>query len=379
MRPGLRWLAVSALLALLAACGTLVPRTTPPAPPLPPAVPPPASSPAPPAPASVPAKPGPAPDLWMRMRARFALPGCDADPSITRWGRRFTRHPSAFERYLRSVTPTIDYLELAAKQADVPAEFALLPWVESRYRATPPRGRHSAGMWQIVPVTARTLHLPVQHDYDARLDRIRSTRAVMAMLGGYYQRWRDWRLVDMAYNAGEYRIRRLQPQGPAPESPVLPDLAVSRITRDHLAQLMAMACVIREPGRFGVRLPELPDAKRLQAVSLSRPATLHAVARAAGVPLERVRRLNGAYLHGRMPGAGPWHVLLPEQGARRLRGAIAAGHLPRQPATYTVAAGDSLWTIAHRHGLSVEQLRHFNHLHGNRLRPGQVLRIEASD
>ena len=311
------------------------------------------------------------------MRARFAMPGCDADPGITAWAHRFTRHPAGFERYLRSVTPTIAYIEQAARKAGVPAEFSLLPWVESRYRAVPPRGRRSAGMWQIVPRTARTLHLPRQHDYDARLDRIDSTRAVMDMLRGYHKRWQDWRLVDMAFNAGQYRIRHLWPQGPAPSQPAIPDLAVSPITHDHLTKLLAMACVIREPKRFDVRLPHLDKDRQLVAVSLDQPATLHAVARASGMPLKQVRRLNGAYLHGRMPGQGPWHVLLPARAVPRLRHAIAAGSLPRQPATYIVKHGDSLWGIARHHGLSVRQLRRYNHMHGHVLHPGQVLRIEA--
>lgn len=376
MSPRQVWrLAAPAALALLAACSTPMQRPSP----VVAAPPPPATVAAPSKPASVPAPPAPPRGLWARMRARFALPGCDADPSITRWAMRFTRHPRAFERYLRSVTPTIAYLDRATRRAGVPAEFDLLPWVESRYRALPPRGRHSAGMWQIVPATAHTLHLPMRHDYDARLDRIASTRAVMAMLKAYQKRWHDWRLVDMAYNAGPYRIRRLHPQGPAPAQPVLPDLAVSHITRDHLAQLMGMACVIREPQRFGVTLPQTADPDPLREVSLSQPATLKAVARAASLPLKHVKRLNGAYLHGRMPGQGPWHVLLPAASALRLRDAIASDSLPRQPATYTVAPGDSLWVIARHHGLSVAQLRRYNHLHGNRLHPGQVLRIEASD
>jgi membrane-bound lytic murein transglycosylase D len=311
------------------------------------------------------------------MRARFALPGCNADPGITTWAHRFTRHPAGFQRYLRSVTPTIAYIEQVARKAGIPAEFSLLPWVESRYRAVPPRGRRSAGMWQIVPRTAITLHLPREHDYDARLDRVDSTRAVMAMLQRYHHRWQDWRLVDMAYNAGEYRIRHLQPKGPMPDDPVIPDLDVSPITRDHLTKLLAMACVIREPKRFGVHLPKLDKDQRLTAVELDHPATLHAVARVAGTPVKRVRRLNAAYLHGRMPGQGPWHVLLPAAAAKRLRTAISAGTLPRQPATYTVKTGDSLWTIARHHGLSVARLRQYNHLHGHVLHPGQVLRIEA--
>ncbi len=368
-----RFLPVLGTLALLAACSTPPPRPTPPAAPAHPS-----SAVAPVVPP--PAEPTPEPtDLWSRMRARFAMPGCDADPGITAWAARFTRRPRAFERYLGSVTPTIAYIDRAARDAHLPAEFSLLPWVESRYRAEPPRGHRSAGMWQIVPAAAHTLGLPMGRDYDARLDRIVSTPAVMRMLRGYHDRWQDWRLADMAFNAGPYRIRRLHSEGPAPEQPAIPELDVSPITHDHLTKLLAMACVIRDPARFHVKLPPLAPERRLQEVALSRPSTLADVARAAHAPLARVRHLNAGYLHGRMPGEGPWHLLLPAAAAKRLRLAIADGTLPRQPATYTVAAGDSLWRIARRHDLSVRQLRELNGLHGSVVHPGQVLRIESRD
>lgn len=307
------------------------------------------------------------------------MPGCDADPEIVFWAHRFTASPGRFEAYLRSRLPTVAYVENAAEQAGVPSEFTFLPWVESRYRPVPPRHHRSAGMWQIMPATARTLGLPVEREYDGRLDRIASTAAVMQMLSGYHKRWQDWRLADMAYNAGEYRIRNLHSQGPAPASPALPDIAVSHITHEHLAKLLGMACVIREPKRFHVTLP-LPDpSRRLVQVDLPAPATLASLAKASGLAPHRIRVLNADYLHGRMPGHRPWHVLLPYANAARLRAAIVAGTLPRQPATYTVVRGDSLWGIAHRNGLSMTELRDLNHIQGTTLHPGQVLQIESTD
>lgn len=378
MRSRIRGSSAAVVLLMLAACSTPGQRPNPAVPPAPVATLP-ASKPS--SPASAAEKPSPAPvpaNLWSRMRARFALPGCDADPRIVFWARRYTRNSAGFERYLQEVTPTIAYVEGAAEHAHIPAEFSLLPWVESRYRASPAKGRRSAGMWQIVPITARHLHLPMERDYDARLDRIVSTRAVMHMLSGYARRWHDWRLVDMAYNAGPNRIGRLHPSGPAPAQPLVPDLAVSHITRDHLLKLLAIACVIREPQRFGVQLPAPDKERRLVEIDLPFPATLDAVARAAHVPLRRIRRLNAAYLHGRMPGAGPWHVLLPAYGAARLDEALAQHQLPRQPAVHTVRPGESLWSIARHYSLDVRQLRRMNHLHGNLLHPGQVLRVQAS-
>jgi hypothetical protein len=47
------------------------------------------------------------------------------------------------------------------------------------------------------------------------------------------------------------------------------------------------------------------------------------------------------------------------------------------PALYRVRPGDTLWSIARRHGLTVPQLREANGIHSNLLRIGQELAIPA--
>jgi LysM repeat protein len=47
-----------------------------------------------------------------------------------------------------------------------------------------------------------------------------------------------------------------------------------------------------------------------------------------------------------------------------------------RPATYTIAQGDSLWTIAHKYSTTVVTLRKLNNLKkGALLHPGQVIKL----
>jgi LysM repeat protein len=49
--------------------------------------------------------------------------------------------------------------------------------------------------------------------------------------------------------------------------------------------------------------------------------------------------------------------------------------LDRSP--YRVRSGDSLWTIARKHGTTVDQLRELNRLDGSRIFAGQVIDVPA--
>jgi membrane-bound lytic murein transglycosylase D len=128
----------------------------------------------------------------------------------------------------------------------------------------------------------------------------------------------------MAYNTGEFRIRRmLRQHGLPPASPLIPDLPVGRTTRRHLTKLLAIACVVREPQRFDVHLPSLDPAQRLQVVELPVRMSLQQVAQLSALPLARVAALNAGYRAGYLPTTGPWRVLLPAAHATQLL-AVAA-------------------------------------------------------
>lgn len=437
-----RLLPAAAPLALLAACAQAPTRAP---------APPPVSTPAPEGTAPAPITAAPtataAPDAWERLRRSFVMDDCDADADIAAWARRYAAAPDRFAAQLDAALPLLRYVQAQAEAAGVPGEFVLLPWVESEYRALPGKRNGPAGIWQIMPSTARALGLEVRRDYDGRLDVSASTQAALRLLHRYGDDFHDWRLADMAFNTGEYRIRQLLREHGVPDpAPAIPDLPAGRITREHLTKLLAMACIVRDPARFDVELPHLDEAGRLNLVTLEAPVDLRVAARLAGMPLDALRALNPGYRHPRMPASGvPHHLLLPQDRAERFRGAyaladasrwsdwrdarlrvpatletlaargdipaaalaaanavdadapLAAGRTLLLPhallalagaqlaavdaptPTHTTQPGESLWSIAHRYRVSVDDLRAWNGLDGNALRPGRVLRLSAPD
>jgi membrane-bound lytic murein transglycosylase D len=262
--------------------------------------------------------------VWEQLRESFTMDGCQADPSIMHWARRYTRNRSGFENRLRAALPKIAYIQQTADKYGIPGEFALLPWVESRYRAVPSNGSGSTGAWQITARTATTMGLRVDERYDGRLDLQASSTAVMQLLRRYHQRFDDWRMVTYAYNAGESATARfVKRQGPRTAQAAIPAWPGHSVTQRHLSQLLAIACVVRNPERFGVTLPGLREARRLTAIPVEGTLALDTAARYAGLPVETLKQFNAGFLDGVIDGSTGADLLLPAAHARQFRAASA--------------------------------------------------------
>ncbi|HWU76988.1 MAG TPA: transglycosylase SLT domain-containing protein [Rhodanobacter sp.] len=339
--------------------------------------------------------------VWDKLRNSFAMSDCDADPQILHWAGKFTHNPARFEQTLRTGLPRLVYVQQVAAQYHVAGEFVLLPWVESRFRPDAPRKHRPAGMWQIMPITAKSMGLRVDRHYDGRLNIATSTHAVMKLLQRYQDQFHDWRLTDYAYNAGEFHVRRIiRKQGMPPATPVIPDWPVRRVTREHLVKLLAMACVVRDPARFHVSLPTLPAPQRLVKTAVPEPMSITLAARQAGMSVDALKYNNGAFRGNIINTDHAAYLMLPLRHARRFRlgtqedsGLLAgsttpqanqeadshAGRSSRAHKTHTVRRGESLWQIAHDYSMDISQLEQLNHLSDDVIQPGQVLHLDSID
>lgn len=267
----------------------------------------------------------PAPrDLWQRIRGGLVLPGCDTDPRIASMARTLVGDPVGFEQRMAQLRPMIALVQQAVEAAGIPSDFTFLPMVESTYRpdVTGPGG--FIGMWQFDRGTARSAGMPLLRGYDGRRDPWVSSVQATRMLARYGRDLRDWRLVDWAFNRGEWGIKRLlSERGYPPAKPVLPDWPVGAVARDHLLRLMAYACVVRDPQRFGVVLPPATPPEDYWLATFKAPLKPALAARLADLPIDEITGLNAGYLADHMPAGAPWHLLLPRAAEQRFRNRYA--------------------------------------------------------
>jgi membrane-bound lytic murein transglycosylase D len=315
---------------------------------------------------------------WARLRQGFALQDCDYNAQVTQWSRRFSRDAAGFAASLSQSMPFLLVVAAEVEKRGMPAEFVFLPYIESNYAALASSGDRAAGIWQLMPDTAREAGLTITRDYDGRLDIAASTTAALDLLERYHEEFGDWRLADMAFNAGEYGIKDLRGNNSdAPSPDELARLRAPAHTHEHLAKLLAVSCVVAEPERFHVELPESQPEDELALLDLPGPVDLGLIARIAGIEPAQIKRVNPAYPAGRMPEHGPGHLLLP--AAHRDRVAAVLDKLPRsawaQWHEIALQHDEDFGVLAAAHGVDVETLRAVNAIAGDAVPAGTRLLV----
>ncbi|MET0329873.1 MAG: LysM peptidoglycan-binding domain-containing protein [Dyella sp.] len=359
---------------------------------------------------------------WDDLRASFAMDDC-ADPAALSMAHEYTRNPQRFEAQMREVLPRVAFIQGIAKQHGVPGEFVLLPWVESQFRPMFGRRDRPAGMWQIMPATASSIGLRIDGHYDGRLDVPAAAEAVMTLLQRYHDQLHDWRLVNYAFNAGEFSIQKLVDKHGVPAAePVIPKFPVRSGTREHLVKLLAISCVIREPARFDISLPLLAPDQQLVAVPVPKTIPIGTAASQAGMSVDELYSLNAGLRDGIAGKPAAPYLLMPRDHAQQLQQAWLQPvvdedqQLPSPPtsepdalpkptsqhvvdrsapgkrkkpqrdkaastasAKHVVGKGESLWGVAQRYHVEVSELQSWNHLQGTTLKPGQSIIVKQID
>lgn len=262
----------------------------------------------------------------------------------------------------------------------------------------------AAGPLQFMPHTGRRFGLGIEQGFDLRFDPAAAARANVAYLNEQFAVFnRNLELALAAYNGGEGRVQRLVRQARDKRfwSPEIYD-RLPRETQEYVPYVLAAAWLFMHPEEYGLEFPRITGGQ--VEVALDRSASLSELAICLGQEGSRngwfriLRNLNPRHdPQRRLP---PGTVLaLPQAASEAFRercgqgaaAAVLAAELyeARRPGrgsmsadgaatTYVVQRGDTLSSIARRHGCrDPMSLARVNDIRPPRylIKPGQKLQL----
>jgi membrane-bound lytic murein transglycosylase D len=280
--------------------------------------------------------------------------------------------------------PTIQ--EVLAERK-LPGELGYIAFVESGFNPKSLSRANALGLWQFIPETGKRYGLVQREDfYDVRKSTEAAAGYLLDLLNIFGSP--SFLLATAAYNAGEGKImgclRQLDTLEKRNFWEIRSCLAVE--TQEYVPKMMGAAVISSDPVRFGFNLPTEDEMKqRYEVAVVPQVMAVARIAEMAGVDVVDLRLANtdldpaSSFTPGRnfplyLPvGAGaqfqaalaamppePEVVLasstVPELGVREAR----AERRPAPSRGYVVKRGDTLSSIARKHGLDLRSLAKSN-------------------
>ena len=271
--------------------------------------------------------------------------------------------------------------EEALSRYDVPEELKYLTIVESAMNPQATSRVGAAGLWQFMYTTGKNYGLEVNSIIDERRDAYKSSDAAAHYLHDLYRVFGDWHLAIAAYNCGPGNVNKAIARSGGKQNfwqiyPFLP-----RETRGYVPAFIAATYIMN----------------------------YYHVSKYIGIDMEELRALNPQYRVDYIPGQnGSYPLCLPtnkmndliehaEEIFRASEDSLSSQPVVVAPAEdhrtitpkhskrdrhssgssyHKVRRGETLSSIAAKHGTTVRNIKKLNNLRSDRIRYGQRLKVK---
>jgi membrane-bound lytic murein transglycosylase D len=354
---------------------------------------------------------------------------------VAGWISYFSNNPNGHAHLVRSLERAGKYKAMISKvlsDQGVPQDLIYLAVAESGFQPQAMNGGSGAGgMWQFMPFRG-AYGLERNGFFDERFDPQLSTLAYARYMKSLYNQFGDWYLAMAAYNWGPGRIQHaVAKTGYADFWELYRRNALPGETKNYVPSIIAAAIMAKNPKQYGLT-DVVPDAPILSdEVTTNYAIDMRLVADLTNATVPEIVALNPALLRLSTPSDIPYDLHLPpgthdmflarlknipeedrttwrfhvvqngeslDQIAESLHAhpaeitsfndltdpieagdelviPIAASSRLTPGQRYTMRRNDTLVTVADRFGVTVEQLRTWNHLSSNRVAPGRSLYV----
>ena len=286
--------------------------------------------------------------------------------------------------------------EEAFARYGLPLELKYLAVVESHLDPVAESKAGALGIWQFMYRTGKLFGLKINSFVDERLDVEKASDAAARYLRDAYAAFGDWNLAICSYNCGSGNVRKAISRAGGRRDfwsiyPYLPNE-----TRGYVPAFVGAMYAFSYAREYGIQPAEVELPAATDTFEIHRNLHFRQVSEVVGVPLKTVKQFNPQYTHDIVPGNdGTCTLLLPSEWTQAMLDANPDSLYAHRAAellnpqvikniqesgaevrvAYKVKSGDCLGLIAKRNKVSVAQIKKWNHLRSDTIRPGQILYI----
>lgn len=322
------------------------------------------------------------PDVWDVLRGEFMLSHEVTRPEVQEQIRWLAAHPSYLHKVSRQSEPYIYHILGEIKKRKLPGELALIPMIESAYDPFAYSGAGAAGLWQLMPRTGSDLGLKQDWWFDGRRSIRPSTDAALNYLVYLNKFFRgNWILAVAAYDSGEGTVARSIKSTTRPGRSIdFWNLSLPRETKVYIPRLLALAEIIKNPGRYRINLPSIPYLPYFEEVNIGSQIDLNHAAKLAGISYKELIKLNPGYNRWTTAPYKPFKLLIPAEKVQRFN--LNLSNVPEDKRVsftkHQVKKGDSLSTIATKYHTTVNLIKQLNQITTNHVKLNQFILIPNS-
>ncbi len=320
-------------------------------------------------------------DLLAEMRKGFKLPAI-VNRRIEAELNWYLRHPDYLNRVFNRAQRYLPYIAGEIEARGLPLDLALLPIVESAYDPFAYSHGRAAGLWQIIPGTARRFGIRQNWWYDGRRDVLDSTRGALDYLSYLHELMDgDWLLAIASYNSGEGNVLKAVKRNRARARPTdFWSLSLSKETSAYVPRLIALVTIVKNPAVFGLTLPDIRHESQFAVVDVGGQLDLALAAKLAGLDLDTLYAYNAGYNRWATDPAGPHRLQLPLDVHEAFVTALES--VPQNERVrwqrHKIKNGETISEIAEQYHTTLASIRAANGIRGNTIRAGQHLMIPVA-
>lgn len=258
--------------------------------------------------------------VWKSVQHNLKLDHRVQSPQVKAEIKKLLADQDNLVKILNAASPYIYFIHKQTQALGLPSELALIPVIESEFNPHDHSNKGASGLWQLMPGTASDLGIKIKAGYDGRRNVIDSTKAALAYFNDLGNNFNgNWYLAIAAYNCGqaliESRVRRTG-------SHSFWNLPLPKETQYYVPKLLAVSAIIKNPEKYGVKLPSLSNKPYFVEIKLKKSVSLTQIAKLGHVDIQELHVLNPDVNNAVVSNKGVYTILVPINKAESIRASL---------------------------------------------------------